>query len=87
MATATMESGRQAEAADSGLMNWISQIAFLCAIRIIRPCMTRLPIWIMRLSGATGFWKMRDDGKITQMAYAAAVVENITLKRPGRWKK
>lgn len=26
--------------------------------------------------------KMRDDGKITQMAYAAAVAENITLKRP-----
>lgn len=50
--------------------------------------MTRLPIWIMRLSGATGFWgKMRDDGKITQMAYAAAVVENITLKRPEAMEK
>ena len=30
---------------------------------------------------------MRDDGKITQMAYAAAVVENITLKRPEAMEK
>ena len=90
MATAIMESGRQAEAiltVRSGI--WISRrLRFYVRFPTIQPCMIRLPTWIMqsrRRDRILG--KMRDDGKITQMAYAAAVAENITLKRPEAMEK
>ena len=66
----------------------LSQIAFLCAIPnnpTVYDPVTHMDHAIERRDRILG--KMRDDGKITQMAYAAAVVENITLKRPEAMEK
>ncbi len=66
----------------------LSQIAFLCAIPnnpTVYDPVTHMDHAIERRDRILG--KMRDDGKITQMAYAAAVMENITLKRPEAMEK
>lgn len=66
----------------------LSQIAFLCAIPnnpTVYDPVTHMDHAIERRDRILG--KMRDDGKITQMAYAAAVAENITLKRPEAMEK
>ena len=66
----------------------LSQIAFLCAIPnnpTVYDPVTHMDHAVERRDRILG--KMRDDGKITQMAYAAAVAENITLKRPEAMEK
>ena len=85
-----MESGRQAEATLTAGVDELdlSQIAFLCAIPnnpTVYDPVTHMDHAIERRDRILG--KMRDDGKITQMAYAAAVVENITLKRSEAMEK
>ncbi len=62
----------------------LSQIAFLCAIPnnpTVYDPVTHMDHAIERRDRILG--KMRDDGKITQMAYAAAVVEHLTSKAAG----
>ncbi len=66
----------------------LSQIAFLCAVPnnpTVYDPVTHMDHAVERRDRILG--KMRDDGKITQMAYAAAVAENITLKRPEAMEK
>lgn len=66
----------------------LSQIAFLCAVPnnpTVYDPVTHMDYAVERRDRILG--KMRDDGKITQMAYAAAVAENITLKRPEAMEK